>query len=651
MIVDDDTDSDTYIPSENCDSDDSEHTDEYDPSLQDPCVQADDKICREPFINHSTANQSVPLQNREPVVSRTDDQMSTEMLTDHSTAYQSVPLQNIEPVASCSGEHATDSLANRKIAKKGMADKSKWKRNIKLMDRMSGKGRSMKPVTCKCCASKFTEADRKSIFESFWKISWLRKRDFLISHVQKTPAKRHTVEKSRRGHSYKYNLPKEEIGNIVVCKTFFLRTLAIGAKMIQGTLTRSIINGLITAKKDGRKGRSPANKTSELLINDVKIFLNKLPRVPSHYCRKESNRLYLEPGWTNKKLYNAYKLDSQEDKKVSQKIFERIVEDMNLSFFKPRKDQCDLCLGHKNGLIDDDIWQEHSQLKDCAREAKEMDKNSCLNNPKLVVVTMDLQAVLLCPKSMSSATYYKRKLSVHNFTLYNLATKDTVCYTWHEGQGGLEADEFATIVINYLESLSSDVKEVIFWSDGCTYQNRNSTLSSAIYQFVTSTKNTNIRVIHQKYLVRGHTQMECDSVHSAIESRARNIEIYTPIEWETVFKTARAKQPYKVISLSYTFWKSYFPSISSIRPGKRAGDPVVTDIRHISYTREGDILYSLSHFTPLSPLGCRIKVRGYYEPIQKYDSVISLAHKLPDLLELKRLIVPAEHQQFYDQLV
>jgi len=311
-------------------------------------------------------------------------------------------------------------------------------------------------------------------------------------------------------------LPKEgSNSDIVVCKMFFLRTLDVGAKMVKGSVTRAAAQGSVVAIADHRGGRSPSNKTPLDNLEEVKKFLYKLPVMPSHYCRKDTSLMYLEAGWTIKKLYNVYKCQCPSEKIVSQKIFSEVVKNMNVSIFTPRKDQCDLCLGNKNGLIDNDVWHEHIEQKDCAREAKSFDKSESLKNPKLVVVTVDLQAVLLCPKSKSSATYYKRKLAVHNFTIYNVATKDTTCYLWHEGQGGLDSDEFSSMIVDFLESVANDIEIVIFWSDGCTYQNRNSTISSAIYQFLMSNKKPNLREVHQKYLIRGHTQMECDSVHEA----------------------------------------------------------------------------------------------------------------------------------------
>jgi len=57
-------------------------------------------------------------------------------------------------------------------------------------------------------------------------------------------------------------------------------------------------------------------------------------------------------------------------------------------------------------------------MKNEARQEKENDKFS-INE----VFTMDLQSVLLCPKSNVSSLYYKTKLIVHNFTIYDIKKK------------------------------------------------------------------------------------------------------------------------------------------------------------------------------------------------------------------------------------
>lgn len=63
------------------------------------------------------------------------------------------------------------------------------------------------------------------------------------------------------------------------------------------------------------------------------------------------------------------------------------------------------------------------------------------------------------------------------------------------------------------------------YSDACTAQNRNSILSNALLHLSFKYELS----ITQKFLEKGHTQMECDSVHSIIElnlKKKKQIVIY-----------------------------------------------------------------------------------------------------------------------------
>lgn len=89
---------------------------------------------------------------------------------------------------------------------------------------------------------------------------------------------------------------------------------------------------------------------------------------------------------------------------------------------------------------------------------------------------MDTQAVLLAPKSNVSSLYYKTKLCTHNFCLFNLKNKDGFFFLWNESEGGLSADNYATIIVKFItEKLLPSVQrehgkdiKIILWSDGCT---------------------------------------------------------------------------------------------------------------------------------------------------------------------------------------
>ncbi|CAH1112075.1 unnamed protein product [Psylliodes chrysocephalus] len=68
-------------------------------------------------------------------------------------------------------------------------------------------------------------------------------------------------------------------------------------------------------------------------------------------------------------------------------------------------------------------YEAHILRKEEARLEKEVDetRNDFLTD------AMDLQALLLCPRSNVSTLYYKMKLATNNFTIYNLADYMNVC--------------------------------------------------------------------------------------------------------------------------------------------------------------------------------------------------------------------------------
>ena len=209
---------------------------------------------------------------------------------------------------------------------------------------------------------------------------------------------------------------------------------------------------------------------------------------------------------------------------------------MNLAFFQPKKDQCDICAGHQMKNVTEEDFQKHIAKKTQARVEKETDKDMALTSDDTAVLTMDLQAVLLSPKILASAVYYKTKLCCHNFTIFNLTSKDVTCYFWHEAVGGLTADHFASCVVLYLQhKIGDNVHTVIIYSDGCGYQNRNLKLANALTWYA---KHSNKTVI-QKYLHKGHTQMEVDSAHSLIERRLKRNEIYSPCGYILAMQEAR----------------------------------------------------------------------------------------------------------------
>jgi len=88
----------------------------------------------------------------------------------------------------------------------------------------------------------------------------------------------------------------------------------------------------------------------------------------------------------------------------------------------------------------------------------------------------------------------------------------------------------------WLTSLPDSVDKVIIYSDTCGGQNRNRHIAAVLLYAAQITK---LMTIHQKFLERGHTYMEVDSMPSAIVFAKRNVPVHSPHEWQNVFRAAR----------------------------------------------------------------------------------------------------------------
>lgn len=102
----------------------------------------------------------------------------------------------------------------------------------------------------------------------------------------------------------------------------------------------------------------------------------------------------------------------------------------------------------------------------------------------------------------------------------------------------------------------------------------------------------------QKYLEKGHTQMECDSVHAKNETAIGNCDVHLPSQLATITQSSRQHHSrYRTKILSFNFFRDYSKegnmTYTSIRPGKNPNEPQVIDIRSLHYDPAGEITYKL----------------------------------------------------------
>lgn len=576
--------------------------------------------------------------------------------------------------------------------KKHLVDKDCWKENQNKIKREKGQeylGRkkedgiwsqikkSKRKMGPRCCCKlsttvfkksqqlqcyKLTEEDRHEIFTKFWdRMNWSQRRTFVNLQVKNEQTKRHRnrvdEQKSRRNFSSKYFLNKGE-DSIRVCKRMFLSTIGMGERMINIWKYSDVSSKAAKAVSSEAQADNPTNVSKRTKMKEcLKEFFNALPKMESHYCRKNTSKLYLERTWKSKsELYKCYKniwCKENNYDHLSIASFSYLFDELNLALFTPKKDECDKCVSYRSGNLSEKLYQIHQEKKTEAREAKDADKVSDNH-----VFCMDLQAVLLSPKSNVSSLYFKTKLMVHNFTIYNMKTKDAYCFIWHEAAGGVTANIYATIICYFIKDcILKTVKpneSIILWSDGCTSQNRNSTLANALLNMAV---HYHIQ-IEQKFLEKGHTQMEADSIHSAIERKLKKTDINVPADYVGVCLQAREHpRPYIVKYLDYSFFKNFddINFLKSLRPGRKVGDPVVTDIRAIKYLPDERILYKLRHPEEYCPLEYRHVPKpascSFEDLPSMYQGPIAIKSDKFEHLQILKMSLLPDYHKFYDELI
>lgn len=159
----------------------------------------------------------------------------------------------------------------------------------------------------------FSENDRLNILTYFWtNLNWDEKQMYVSFLVKKVPVecRRSDTSSSRRNHTYLYHLKLH--GELVsVCNKMFLNTLSVGECHIHGWF---IDKG---EEKTASSQNSKPRKTKTNIKIFVSTFLESLPKMESHYCRKSTSKSYLDPiVQSHLQLYNMYTEKCKEEGKT-----------------------------------------------------------------------------------------------------------------------------------------------------------------------------------------------------------------------------------------------------------------------------------------------------------------------------------------------
>ena len=327
--------------------------------------------------------------------------------------------------------------------KRRKRDEQNWKRNKQKRKRQAGeefvyqtkKGDKVKLAkaekeacaeTCKKqCTAKLTEEDRKKIHQDYWGLPNLERKRLFISKCVRTSKKnrerkREKVKGKRRdrqlSRSFQFIQPRTGEA-ITVCQKFFLNTLDISEKAVRTVLKKTKPSGVL--ESDQRGHASDHNKIEEAVTNQIKEHIMLFKTVESHYIRRDSQCQYLPDHLSISEMYRLYcewcKATAFEAASYGW-YYNVFKTQFNLKFHKPKKDQCDECVGYYNTpkhLLTDEMkskQQKHIAEKELARLHKDNMKKEVANDATILVAGFDFQRTLLSPDGKASSFYYSLRL-------------------------------------------------------------------------------------------------------------------------------------------------------------------------------------------------------------------------------------------------
>ncbi|XP_034238082.1 uncharacterized protein LOC117643346 [Thrips palmi] len=563
-----------------------------------------------------------------------------------------------------------------------------WKTNIRKTAANSGqeyvsargklvKARQMRlPCSCKLdCVHRLSEEQRKKVFDTFWQLAshdrqWEFIRNFSVN--KPTKGKDDQEPKKRKcSRSYFFEVDGE---TITVCKKMFMCTLDIWDGWIDSAYSH--VNPqkgkVATPDKRGRHANHPKVITPEK-IKTVTEHVAEFPRVPSHYCRASTKREYLQRGLSLRKMAKLYQswAESKNLPHASRATIRQYIDivnlHFNLGFFKPKKDQCKLCvfMGSKHNTPRlkaqyKDIYATHIKNKQRVKKIKEQDKAAAEKDRTIALCSFDLQKQLNLPHSQASPFYYHSKLTLYNFTVFHSIKRLGCCFLWHEGMAKKGSNEISSSLLYYISELVKEgYKELIFYSDNCGGQNKNRFIFSMLQL---AAVRYSVKITH-RFLETGHTMMEVDSIHARIENSTEFSELFDFDDWIKAIEDAKEELPkYEVIPFKKGFVRTFKPLVETLQTWEKdmKGNKIqwqkVKEICingaegnkvHLKYDYDGETV-TLNPNKPGRPVNLKT-----YQPPQAYEGAIPLpASTIAGIKKFcKEKDIPELKQPFYDDVL
>ena len=383
------------------------------------------------------------------------------------------------------------------------------------------------------CSSKFTPSELDKVNSDYWSGTFADKRRFMDkSLVLSQPNESNRRNRPKKGNKERqrcvnYYLRNSAGQRVRVCKSMFLRTLGLKS---DGRIT-SYLHNLTNPLKDNR---GSFTKHPQANYGAVIRHINSFHPQVSHYTQLHAAwRRYMDPALSIRKLYKDY-LSNPSNGPLKYPTYYKIFRKQRITFGCPKVDLCEICETHKFhikihnadpiqiGSCESCSGHTYHLNMAAASRRHYLDDSHTTHPPHNVVYSVGMQRILLLPILKQKSCFFTSRLVTFNETFASMSGHPDLCVMWNEEIAGRLAPDvtsaFAEIIMNRFPVL----KNLTFWMDNCSAQNKNWCLYLAMLSLVNHPASPDS--ITLKYLERGHTYMRADSIHGAIGRKIRRVD-------------------------------------------------------------------------------------------------------------------------------
>ncbi|KAL0868250.1 hypothetical protein ABMA27_007781 [Loxostege sticticalis] len=342
---------------------------------------------------------------------------------------------------------------------------------------------------------------------------------------------------SKRKLTIKYNVPVSG-GNLKpVCQKTFLDSLQIKKDRVQGVMNRVYLS-------DGSPLKE--NRGGDRKVHNLKLK----GWIESHYCRSQKNRIYLPSGLNIRKMWRMYNQERDEELKVKQSFFRKIVNtSYNFGFGSPRTDVCSTCISLQERLKTEKDPSKRNELL-VEKRIHRLKYKAFYNilqeeNEAIKTISFDCQKNQPLPKLPDQSAYFSRQFNFYHFAIVQgnsraKLTKENVrSYYWTELDHAKGSNQIISAIYHFLQGtvIEPQIKILRIVCDGCSGQNKNTGMVSMLGKWLYNEAPRTVKKIEIIFPVVGHSFIPPDRVFAKIERTLKTKEvIVSPSEYIEVLE-------------------------------------------------------------------------------------------------------------------